>query len=597
MASFSGGVKLGDLDDFIGLNQECVVTLIEIAEGGAKSAKIDNVDASFVAPVLVQRPNLIKAKQSQDGDKTAKVASVTLSDCLACSGCVTSAETVLLQQQSGEEFLRRVAEAPLSVVSISGEARSSLAAQLNMSPALALQKIATVLSSYGVDYVLEGSAAEAIALLEGSAEFMQRFNATAKNPASKATMPLITSHCPGWTLYAEKIVDPVIIPHLAPLRPPQQIQGRLVKTCMLQAHNQRRFHRWWRSQSVLFAAENGLFPSRSPTFARVAACEPISPQQVYHVSVQPCYDRKIEASRPQFELSEFSGETEEEKVREVDTVLTTSELLELIEGAAGNQVPGVPAESGAAAVMEAVTAASWNGEVLTDLFLGNLVREGRPLPLICPVSANGASGGFVEHVFREAALELFQTRAPTSLNFRTTQNEDMREVVLEDPKTKRVLLKFTAAYGFRNIQNIIRRITKSSSRQIPECGHFVEIMACPGGCLNGGGQIPLQKADGTTPDRADRQTHLRRLEGLLHACDANTSYVRPVEHPLVLQLYRYMAAAGSATTGMPNQAVVAPSLDSLVGTEAARHWLLAEWRSLKVDAEGKPITGTAALKW
>jgi len=35
-----------------------------------------------------------------------KIASVTLADCLACSGCVTSAETVLIQQHSTEEFLK-----------------------------------------------------------------------------------------------------------------------------------------------------------------------------------------------------------------------------------------------------------------------------------------------------------------------------------------------------------------------------------------------------------------------------------------------------------------------------------------------------------
>ena len=45
------------------------------------------------------RPDLIKS----GGDK---IASVTLQDCLACSGCVTSAETVLIQQHSVDEFLK-----------------------------------------------------------------------------------------------------------------------------------------------------------------------------------------------------------------------------------------------------------------------------------------------------------------------------------------------------------------------------------------------------------------------------------------------------------------------------------------------------------
>ena len=45
------------------------------------------------------RPDLIKSNAD-------KIASVTLQDCLACSGCVTSAETVLIQQHSVDEFLK-----------------------------------------------------------------------------------------------------------------------------------------------------------------------------------------------------------------------------------------------------------------------------------------------------------------------------------------------------------------------------------------------------------------------------------------------------------------------------------------------------------
>jgi iron only hydrogenase large subunit-like protein len=49
-------------------------------------------------------PNLIKA--TGEGEK--KIAKVSLSDCLACSGCVTSAETVLIQQQSVEQVKVRI---------------------------------------------------------------------------------------------------------------------------------------------------------------------------------------------------------------------------------------------------------------------------------------------------------------------------------------------------------------------------------------------------------------------------------------------------------------------------------------------------------
>ena len=75
------------------------------------------------------------------------------------------------------------------------------------------------------------------------------------------------------------------------------------------------------------------------------------------------------------------------------------------------------------------------------------------------------------------------------------RNPDLKEVVLRDTDGV-VLMKFAQAYGFRNIQNMVRKI-KPTAHDIhlgggrDGCGYdYVEIMACPSGCLNGGGQLP-----------------------------------------------------------------------------------------------------------
>lgn len=289
-----------------------------------------------------------------------------------------------------------------------------------------------------------------------------------------------------------------MLPHLHPLRPPQEIQGRLVKTCLRELHNQRRLHRWWRARSPLVAS--GAAPwwlrSRFAGLAAASGWEPLTPEEVYHVWLQPCADRKIEAARPAFEVQGPGG-----PAREVDTVLTAAEVLELLSEAAGSTVSEVPAGSSLTIVFEAIPLAPLDGGVLTDLLLGGL-GEGRPLPLIAPVSDRG-SGGFLEHTFREAALELFGV-ADAPLRFRRRQNEDWREVLLEDGRTKEVLLRFVAAYGFRNIQNVIRRATKEVTSVRAELGDFVEILACPGGCLNGGGQAPAPAAPGGEPRAAPR---------------------------------------------------------------------------------------------
>ena len=67
------------------------------------------------------RPDLIKSG-------TAKIGAVTLQDCLACSGCVTSAETILIQQHSADEVLKlfeHAKETPI-VVAISPQCVSSV---------------------------------------------------------------------------------------------------------------------------------------------------------------------------------------------------------------------------------------------------------------------------------------------------------------------------------------------------------------------------------------------------------------------------------------------------------------------------------------
>eukprot|EP00163_Fabomonas_tropica_P030229 TRINITY_DN6754_c0_g2_i2.p1 TRINITY_DN6754_c0_g2~~TRINITY_DN6754_c0_g2_i2.p1 ORF type:complete len:103 (-),score=13.90 TRINITY_DN6754_c0_g2_i2:1028-1336(-) len=94
MSRFSGAVTVDTLDDFISPSQECIkpvevkkddktVARIEIGQEGGPSLQI-NTDGST---------------------QELKKAEITLQDCLACSGCVTSAETILIEQQSHHEFL------------------------------------------------------------------------------------------------------------------------------------------------------------------------------------------------------------------------------------------------------------------------------------------------------------------------------------------------------------------------------------------------------------------------------------------------------------------------------------------------------------
>ena len=58
---------------------------------------------------------------------------MSLQDCLACSGCVTTAETMLLQHQSASELLAKLQDPSVTVVAtLSSQSRASLAAEYSL---------------------------------------------------------------------------------------------------------------------------------------------------------------------------------------------------------------------------------------------------------------------------------------------------------------------------------------------------------------------------------------------------------------------------------------------------------------------------------
>ena len=96
--AFSSAVRIADLDDFLAPAVDCVLPQLETKDNKASI----NASAELVMP-RAKKPDLIKTAKKEDG---AEKATVGLSDCLVCSGCVTSAETILLEQHSLEEFPR-----------------------------------------------------------------------------------------------------------------------------------------------------------------------------------------------------------------------------------------------------------------------------------------------------------------------------------------------------------------------------------------------------------------------------------------------------------------------------------------------------------
>ena len=572
---------LNNLDDFIAPSQACVNPLFagSSAGGGAGGggggtagritleSDLSTTEYDLRAPPVIVEPNLIKTKTVAN----QKIASVSLNDCLACSGCVTSAETVLIQEQSHDKLLARLSDRDgIVVVAISPQSRASIATALGLSSAEAFLRIASVLKAGGVTYVADTSSAGDVALLEAREEFMARYRSSRGSGGSSAaqwvmppyttaasatrvrqidptaaaaalsspssdvvgpvtasalqrSLPVLVSSCPGWVCYAEK-TQPQALAFMSTAKSAQQILGVVLKQL--------------------------LFPHGKGQGA------------VYVVSVQPCFDKKLEASR-----LDFAHDTDQAQEREVDLVLSTAELLSLLHALLVMQgLAPTGSDSSAAsmaALLRAVAPDAPHGSDATEALLRRFSADGSRL--VAASDSHGGSGGYLDYVFRYAAAELCGADlwgaasaggGRPALDWRAGRNPDMAEVelvpapigmdVVADPEHQqgtneaasgRPSLRFARVYGFSNIQSVLLKLKRG------KCDlDFVEVMACPSGCVNGGGQLKGPSAsstlsvseEGHRESPSEARARVARVEAEFHAA---TDVARPEDSPLARFLY------------------------------------------------------------
>eukprot|EP01124_Arcella_intermedia_P019151 TRINITY_DN2628_c0_g1_i1.p1 TRINITY_DN2628_c0_g1~~TRINITY_DN2628_c0_g1_i1.p1 ORF type:complete len:413 (+),score=81.58 TRINITY_DN2628_c0_g1_i1:286-1524(+) len=299
-------------------------------------------------------------------------------------------------------------EGKVIIFSLSPQSRCSLSSYFNLSQETFYKKLKGVLEEWGVRHLIDVSIAREMALLESTKEFINRMKA---NPTG-GPLPLLSGSCPGWISYAESMHGDYVLPYISTVKSPQQIMGTLVKK--------------------YYSQQWGLAGSH-----------------IFHVTVMPCIDKRLEAGRSQF----FD---EELKMKDVDFVLTSKDLLELLQKQNVNldQKP----------------------EATMDTLLNNIENE-----KFYGVGG-GPSDGYLEHIFKTSAKELF---GETIDNIQYTiigKTSDFKETSLI--VNGNTVLKFAAVYGFRNIHTLVKQIKSNTCPY-----HYIELMACPSGCTNGGGQI------------------------------------------------------------------------------------------------------------
>ncbi|MBW6458205.1 MAG: [FeFe] hydrogenase, group A [FCB group bacterium] len=185
----------------------------------------------------------------------------------------------------------------------------------------------------------------------------------------------------------------------------------------------------------------------------------IDPKDIFVLSIMPCTAKKFEAGRPELSVSHTAPD--------VDVVLSTREFARMLK-IAGIDFTRMPDEG-------------------FDDPLGESTGAGVIF---------GASGGVMEAALRTAHF-LITGKDMDRIDFTSVRGlEGVKESSI---KIGNATLKIAAVSGLHNIDHFMEDIRNGKSDY-----HFIEVMACPGGCINGGGQ----------PLPADPEKIRKRMEAI-----------------------------------------------------------------------------------
>ncbi|MGH4138971.1 NADH-dependent [FeFe] hydrogenase, group A6 [Clostridium sp.] len=200
------------------------------------------------------------------------------------------------------------------------------------------------------------------------------------------------------------------------------------------------------------------------------------------VSVMPCLAKKYEAARPEMSTN---------GVPDVDIVISTRELAKMIKEA-GIDFNSLPEEE-------------------FDNPLGESTGAGVLF---------GTSGGVMEAALR-TAYEWLTNETLESVDFEAVRGlEGIKEACV---KINDMDVKVAIASGLGNARKLLEAIRSGEANY-----HLIEIMACPGGCINGGGQ----------PYSTDYEDIIEKRMAVLYGEDKNKTIRKSHDNPYIKKLYK-----------------------------------------------------------
>lgn len=220
----------------------------------------------------------------------------------------------------------------------------------------------------------------------------------------------------------------------------------------------------------------------------------LDPKDIYLVSIMPCTAKKYEKTR--------KGENAVDNLPDVDAVLTTRELARMIKRA-GINWKKLPEEE-------------FDQDLLGDYSGAGVIF--------------GVTGGVMEAALRTAYKEL-TGKEHDLIQFDSVRGlEGVRDADIDiDGK----ILKVAVASGMKNAKVLLEQIKNGNSPYA-----FIEIMGCPGGCINGGGQPYVKPM--FLPNESDNilETYRQKRASVLYKEDEKRIVRQSHNNPDIIRLYR-----------------------------------------------------------
>jgi NADP-reducing hydrogenase subunit HndD len=223
--------------------------------------------------------------------------------------------------------------------------------------------------------------------------------------------------------------------------------------------------------------------------------------KIFVVSIIPCTAKKYECQRPEMQV---------DGVRDVDLALTTRELAQLIRRSGIN----------------------WN-RLPNEDFDRDIIGDNTGAAVIF-----GVTGGVMEAAVR-TAYHILTGKEMEPVDFTPVRGlENVKEAVADIAGTK---VRLAVASGMINAQKLLDEIKAGNVKY-----DFIEIMGCPGGCINGGGQPYVFPPMLPNEDPDIWETYREKRAAVLYEEDRNKPLRRSHQNPDIQKLYKdYLGIPGS----------------------------------------------------